>query len=237
MMNEKYSFGIVLRHNNKYLIVQNRDTEAFIYFFFSNVPKWTAKYCAKVFKEFTMDEKNRLLYYPFHELYLDLYVSHDVNKFKNKYNIAKRNYDFFHTNNWMKTILKTSSFKHANWLFPKGRIEKNETEIDCAIREFYEETNISLNDYKEKIDTSKYIIYKQFKTFYRFHLNNKLFILDIPEKKDIKYTYFSNIIRPLSISNEILHAIWVDQSELQYYLPFYIFEHIAPLLRTRTTMI
>jgi 8-oxo-dGTP pyrophosphatase MutT (NUDIX family) len=230
MMNEKYSFGIILRHDNKYLIVQNRDTEAFIYFFFSNVPKWTPKYCMKVFKEFTIDEKNRLLYYPFHELYLDLYVCHDVNKFKNKYNIAKRNYEFFHENKWMKNILISSSFKHANWLFPKGRIEKNETEIDCAVREFFEETNISLNNYKDKIDVSKYIIYKQFKMFYRFNLINKLFILDVPKQLDIKYTYFPNIIRPLSISNEILHAMWVDQSELHYYLPFYIFEQFRHII-------
>ena len=39
---------------------------------------------------------------------------------------------------------------HGNWGVPKGHVEKNETEIETAVRETKEETNIDV-----KIDESK----------------------------------------------------------------------------------
>lgn len=38
-------------------------------------------------------------------------------------------------------ILHNSGF----WSFPKGHVEKGETEIETAIREVYEETNLNIN--------------------------------------------------------------------------------------------
>jgi 8-oxo-dGTP pyrophosphatase MutT (NUDIX family) len=37
------------------------------------------------------------------------------------------------------------------WVFPKGNIEEGETELECALREVWEETNLKLSEIKGKI--------------------------------------------------------------------------------------
>lgn len=44
----------------------------------------------------------------------------------------------------------------AGWCFPRGKININEPELDCAIREVYEETGFDLTGYvneKDRIQT------------------------------------------------------------------------------------
>jgi 8-oxo-dGTP pyrophosphatase MutT (NUDIX family) len=41
-----------------------------------------------------------------------------------------------------------AKFKDPEWGFPKGRRMRGESDVDCAIREFYEETNIESSAYK-----------------------------------------------------------------------------------------
>jgi len=223
-MKTHYSYGILLKHKNEYLLIQNRDTEAFIYFFFTNISKWSESYCQKVFHHFTYDEKYRLLYYPFEYIYYDLYIFHDSSKYEKQYMIALRNYNFFKSHKWMYNLLYNTYTKYnVPWIFPKGHIEKNETEIECALREFKEETNISLDIYKDKINKNECLVYEHYRYFYKFTSINTLFFLEIPEKIQIKYQHFPNIIRGISISNEILHAQWIDKNELQKYIPHYIY--------------
>lgn len=46
------------------------------------------------------------------------------------------------------------------WSIPKGKIEENESAIDAAIRETYEETNIKVLEYPFKIITLEAVQYK-----------------------------------------------------------------------------
>ena len=47
----------------------------------------------------------------------------------------------------------------GKWSFPKGHREKNETPLDCAKREIYEETGIQLQDIQNKKATFVSIYY------------------------------------------------------------------------------
>ncbi len=50
--------------------------------------------------------------------------------------------------NRMKKLLNNSDSRDTIWELPKGKRSNNhETELNCAIREFYEETRISANQY------------------------------------------------------------------------------------------
>ncbi len=42
----------------------------------------------------------------------------------------------------LKVLLLNSE---GEWVFPKGHVESNETELDAAIRELYEESNVKVN--------------------------------------------------------------------------------------------
>jgi bis(5'-nucleosidyl)-tetraphosphatase len=62
------------------------------------------------------------------------------------------------------TILLVKGRKMNKWSFPKGHIEGSETIYQCAIRECFEETGISLNNYEynysKKLNSGEYFIYK-----------------------------------------------------------------------------
>lgn len=216
MIKFKCSYGILLRCGDRYLIVQNRDSEAFIYFFFANIRKWSHYRFKQLFSAFSQEEKDRLLYMPFHDIYMDLYVTHDSTKHHQKYVNAEANYTFLHSDQTLLSILKHSFTRPISWIFPKGRIEKNETETECALREFEEETCLTVDP--TLINPHRYIEYKQFKRFYNFELLTRLFIVDVPEMMPIRYQRFDNLIRSLSISNEILYATWAYEHELKDYL-------------------
>ena len=60
------------------------------------------------------------------------------------------------------TVLLIKGRRTGKWSFPKGHSEQGETEIDCALRETYEETGIELSYNFSKIvhlATGVYFLY------------------------------------------------------------------------------
>lgn len=66
------------------------------------------------------------------------------------YNAQKNKYNSLISvdgSRYLKSLIKNTKNGKLIWEIPKGRKEKNETSIDCAIREFREETGIVMNFY------------------------------------------------------------------------------------------
>ena len=83
----------------------------------------------------------------FSELWNDLWMSSiKSNKIQNEFNMAKYKFDFIkkYLNNILDKI--KTHYNNPEWEFPKGRRNDNENNIDCALREFEEETGIKKND-------------------------------------------------------------------------------------------
>jgi 8-oxo-dGTP pyrophosphatase MutT (NUDIX family) len=95
----------------------------------------------------------------FEELWKDLWGEKTINN-NNEFNESKEKFDllkkgiiikkndiniFFNLNKLLKDVIY--NFKEPEWGFPKGRRNSKEKNIECAKREFEEETNISMNDY------------------------------------------------------------------------------------------
>jgi mRNA-decapping enzyme subunit 2 len=89
-------------------------------------------------------------------------------------------------------ILLVKGRKTSKWSFPKGHIKPTETRAECAFRECYEETGISLNHLKPNHPR------KLFAGYYYIYLNIPE---TIPVTKD---------------SNEIMEVSWVPIEKISY---------------------
>ena len=86
--------------------------------------------------------------------------------------------------------------KKGNWGFPKGRVEKNETECETAIREVKEETNIDI----EIVSKKKYKI--------NYNINKDT-------KKEVVFFLAKAISFDLkNQENEIISCNWVDKDKV-----------------------
>ncbi len=92
------------------------------------------------------DEINMIQNHDFKKLWYDLWLK---NAFKKKYSEEMKlsNIKFNHLKqlNILKNI--KTEYNSTEWEIPKGRKNSNETNLNCAIREFKEETSLLPDDY------------------------------------------------------------------------------------------
>ena len=94
----------------------------------------------------------------FDTLWNILWKHYDINKFKKEYNLSKTKFNklkngFISNNQFIdfNYIIKNSinnkvNYNDTEWEFPKGRRNRNENNINCAIREFEEESGFARNN-------------------------------------------------------------------------------------------
>lgn len=214
------SYGIILytREKNKYLkylVCQRRDSISYIQYLQDLIDE---KNIIKYINLMSKEEKNRCLEYYYkqdpHTIWKDLWINHHSKIYKKDY---KRCTEVFLKN--MEKYLQyfkddNIGQKENEWCFPKGRKHSNETEIDCALREFEEETNIN----NSNISVDKNIYFEEiyigsnnllYKTIYYI-----AYIPYIPKKK---YKYYPENIRKKCISAEINEFEWMEyQTAINY---------------------
>lgn len=80
-----------------------------------------------------------------------------MNKYRNGYNLESEKScgAVIYNQNIEKYLIV--KMHNGNWGFPKGHVEKNETEIETAIREIKEETDIDIKIKENFRETIKYI--------------------------------------------------------------------------------
>lgn len=225
------SYGIILfkRHDNKddnkndnikIIMIEKKDTLSYVEFMrgrYNDINN--IEYIISLIDRFSNDEKNRILKYKFDELWNKLWIDLDNinNKIKREYHNSNRmfnklKYDgvnYKGKNIKLKDIIKSSKtdYNYNEWEIPKGRRENYESNMECSIREFYEETNISQDKYniifnilpliEEYIGTNN--------VFYRhLYYIGELIDYDIDVKMDNKNT---NQIK------EIKNIKWMNEDE------------------------
>jgi len=207
------SYGIVLYtyEKNKYLkymICQRRDSIAFIQFMRNLIEE---KDMERYIGLMTKEEKNRCLEFFLkndpHTIWKDLWVN-------NRSKIYRQDYKYC-SEYFMKNVEKyIDLFEDENtgiddntWFFPKGRKNEYENDLECALREFEEETNIS----SKNINVDKNNIFEEF----YIGSNNILyktvyFTAYIPFMPVKKYKFYPYNIRPKFISGEVYDYEWLD---------------------------
>jgi 8-oxo-dGTP pyrophosphatase MutT (NUDIX family) len=179
------SIGIILYRKNKqndefeFLMIRRNESFGFSDFFFSKTINYNLSIIENVINEMTIKEKNKI------NNYIKTQDNKNITEHqKKKINLISNLCDNSNLLN-LSNIIETSStmWTEPEWGFPKGRRNTNEREIDCALREFEEETGINKNDIKlieNIIPYEEIFIASNYKTY-----KHKYFIAEIDD--DIDY--------------------------------------------------
>ena len=99
----------------------------------------------------------------------------------------------------------------GNWCFPKGHMEKGETEVQTAIREIKEETNVDIKinenyryelSYLQREDMTKTVVY-----FVAKEINNNEIKLQDIELQNYKWTKPEEVANTLTYDN--ITDLWI----------------------------
>jgi ADP-ribose pyrophosphatase YjhB (NUDIX family) len=211
------SYGIILFYVDEkdqiwYLISQRRDTIEYTELLRG---RYNNSILEIYFTLMTNDERDRLQKYCFDDLWNDLWINHEHQYFREAKVRAKikfeENYDL------IKKYLETtvSCKKEPNWGIPKGKRNFKETELQCAFREFKEETKLnieytnllSLSPSREVFKGSNGKIYSTI--YYIARIDTKLPIQKIK----------TNGIRTETVSEEVSNLKWCTLNDALLLLP------------------
>lgn len=145
-----------IENNLKILMIRRKDSISYIEFIRGKYDLKDKGYLMILFNAMSNKEKQTILMHldDFQTLWVDVW-SLDRRKKRSKqmdkdyffallrFNTLQNSYDIF------KLIEESGGeWTEPEWGFPKGRRNKDETDLDCAIREFQEETGFNTAEYR-----------------------------------------------------------------------------------------
>lgn len=161
----KTSYGVVCtkKINNEYnfLLICRRSSLSYIEFLRGRYKMFDTNLLFTLFKHMTKNERLDILTKTFDNLWDDLWINNkykksdirsDYEKGKTKFMLLRSGTRILHLNivvSLQYIIRNTYSiYGEPEWDFPKGRRNSFENDIQCATREFCEETNFKKSDIK-----------------------------------------------------------------------------------------
>jgi len=161
-MRTSNSYGIIcckkndITKKNEILFIKKKNTYAYISFIKGI---YTSDYdIFHLFNKMTLDEKLTILSLDFKLIWYKCFLSY--NEFDKKITKLKRKFDKLkdrENSMFVYNLVKKSSNVELIYEIPKGHCNKNESNINAAIREFYEETHLHKNKYKILFDEKPFI--------------------------------------------------------------------------------
>lgn len=216
--------------NNSYeiLFIKKRLSYAYISFIRGVYYKNNDNEILKLLNNMTVDEKCCIMSlnftYMWYKSYLSIpynsysnarYINKDLNKFEKCKIKFEKTFLYDKGNRLLNLIKKSKSIKKL-WEIPKGMSSKNENNINAAIREFYEETNIKKNKYKLLYDVNpiEYIfVDDNIKYKYIYYI---AVLLDNKYTPNIELSFNKNIMESADIRFLNLNEIKFINPEIKY---------------------
>ena len=163
------SYGIILfkftrEHGLQYLMIRRKDSFGFIDFVRGKFSPFNIYQLQNIVDEMSISEKEHLLVESFDKLWIHLWGETTNTHFKHEEYMSSKKFDIIKngisstkdatststsasttTLITLKNIVENSETRwiETEWEFPKGRRNNKEKDLDCALREFEEETGIS----------------------------------------------------------------------------------------------
>jgi 8-oxo-dGTP pyrophosphatase MutT (NUDIX family) len=125
-------------------MVKRKDSMAYMEFIRGKYEPSDTDYIQRLMKNMTKQEQDRIVNQEFDTLWTMLWgAGRDTRS--TEYFTAKEHYEEIDRKQLVAQV--PSAFTEPEWGFPKGRRSKGETDLECAVREFWEETNIKTEAY------------------------------------------------------------------------------------------
>ena len=219
------SIGVILfkyqKNNIKYLMIRRKDTLGYVDFMRGKYPLYNYNYLHNIINEMTVEEKKRITTLSFDILWKDLWGDNVGIQYRIEEKTSREKFDLLTygiTNGSkfynLETLVKQSNteWNEPEWGFAKGRRNYQEKDINCALREFQEETGYSKNSiniiqnlvpFEEIFTGSNYKSYKH--CYYVAFINNSTKPVHNFQKTEVskmEWKSFSEaleIIRPYNI--------------------------------------
>ena len=144
------SYGIILfrifHGEIQYLMIRRKNSFGYIDFIKGQYTENNLEYLQKLFDEMSIEEKTIILEnYDFDILWKKMW---EDNYRPNIFNSSKQKFGNLKTSGVLEQIIENSTTRwyETEWEFPKGRRNYMEKDLECALREFQEETGINSND-------------------------------------------------------------------------------------------
>ena len=154
-----------LKNEFEYLMIQRVDSFGYIEFMRGKYSIHNYQFLKNIIDEMTMQEKQNLLTKSFDDLWVSLWGEYSGLQYrgekqisKNKYLQLKSGVDTGSMRYDLQSLIasSTTQWDNAEWGFPKGRRNHQEKDIDCAFREFVEETGYSKECLKQIFNVLPY---------------------------------------------------------------------------------
>jgi 8-oxo-dGTP pyrophosphatase MutT (NUDIX family) len=144
--NQHISNKNFLLKNLKILLIRRRHSLSFVEYIRGRYIPNNIDHLKELFFNMTNDELNLIKNSSFKDLWIYLWNGDDKN-FKKDYSSSLIKHNFLIDNNFFNLLLNyVSPYNEPEWGIPKGRRKYKENDIDCAFREFNEETNVDTNN-------------------------------------------------------------------------------------------
>jgi ADP-ribose pyrophosphatase YjhB (NUDIX family) len=156
------SYGVIIFRKNKklhneveYLMINRKNSFGYIDVVRGKYASNNIEHIQSIINEMSIEEKEKIKTEPFKALWIDMWGTTPKSQFqhRNEEFVAHKKFesvrngikleDSCKTYTWSDLIENSStSWEEPEWEFPKGRRNHQEKDIECAIREFEEETGI-----------------------------------------------------------------------------------------------
>ena len=145
-----------LEHNIEIFIIKRKDTLSFVDFMRGKYSIEDKNYIKNLLNNMTNNERNYILNNDFDTIWQYLWNYNTNNSYKNEERTSKMK--FTHLKQGYVNILESydlkslidlcdKNYEEPEWGFPKGRRNYQEKDIDCAKREFIEESGLSEHEF------------------------------------------------------------------------------------------
>jgi len=138
---------------HKYLMIRRKDSFGFIDFIRGKYNSCNINQIQNIVNEMSNDEKKRITNDSFDKLWKEMWSDTPSSHYKNEEHSSYKKFESLKNGIVIGTdkiinvydILNNSDtdWKETEWEFPKGRKNNKEKDLECALREFEEETGIS----------------------------------------------------------------------------------------------